>query len=52
MEYEHISLEAEGREEVTSKLELVRDRHWYLGHVYSYAMDEEIWHTDTSDEEW
>lgn len=51
-EYEHITLEASGREEVVAKLGKVRERHWYCGNVYSYAMDEEVWHTDTSDEEW
>lgn len=51
-EYEHITLEAKSREEVVAKLAQVRERHWYCGNVYSYAMDEEIWHTDTSDEEW
>ena len=51
-EYMHIALEAKGREEVVRTLERVRERHWYEGNVYSYAMDEEVWHTDTSDEEW
>lgn len=51
-EYEHITLEASGRDDVVRKLEKVRTEHWYCGNLYSYAMDEAEWHTDTSDEEW
>lgn len=51
-EYEHITLEATCRESVVTKLEEVKERHWYCGHVYSYAMDDDVWHTDTSMEDW
>ncbi|KAF2160743.1 hypothetical protein M409DRAFT_70272 [Zasmidium cellare ATCC 36951] len=50
--YSHITLEVKGREAVREKLEEVRERHWYHRPLFSYAMDEELWHTDTSDEEW
>jgi hypothetical protein len=26
--------------------------HWYGRNLFSYEMDESLWHTDTSDEEW
>ena len=51
-DYSDISLELVGRGEVESRLAALVDEHYYLGNVYSYAMDEEMWHTDTSDEEW
>lgn len=51
--YSHITLEVkESREAVRAKLEEVAERHWYHKPLFSYAMDEELWHTDTSDEEW
>ncbi|KAK3053864.1 hypothetical protein LTR09_005144 [Extremus antarcticus] len=49
--YDHIALEARGRAEVEMKLEQIVDKHWYQQPFYSYEMDEDIWHTDTSDEE-
>ena len=51
MKYEHIALEARGREAVEEWLEIVVEKHWYQGRVFTYAMDEGLWHTDTSDEE-
>ena len=51
-DYENISLEAQSREEVIMKLGKVVEQHWYQKPMYSYAMDESLWHTDTSDEEW
>ena len=50
--YDHITLEVSGREDVHKRLDEVRERHWYHKPLFSYAMDEELWHTDTSDEEW
>ena len=52
VKYEYIALEASEREEVEAKLLEVVDRHWYLRPLFSYAMDDALWHTDTSDEEW
>ncbi|EMC96994.1 hypothetical protein BAUCODRAFT_435168 [Baudoinia panamericana UAMH 10762] len=52
LKYEHIALRASGREEVRRKLEVVRERHWYLKPIMGYQLDEDLWHTDTSDEEW
>lgn len=49
--YEHIAFEAKGREAVQARLEVVVERHWYQQPIFSYAMDEGLWHTDTSDEE-
>lgn len=49
--YDHIALEAGNREEVVAKLEQIVDRHWYQKPIFSYEMDETLWHTDTSDEE-
>ena len=50
--YDYIALEASGRDQVESKLVEIVDRHWYHKPIFSYAMDDELWHTDTSDEEW
>lgn len=51
--YEHVNLQVEGRESVRRELErVVGGGHWYHGPLFSYLMDEEVWHTDTSDEEW
>ena len=50
--YDQIALEVSGRAEVAAKLEEVVDRHWYQKPMFSYAMDDSLWHTDTSDEEW
>lgn len=50
--YEHLNLEVSGREMVKRRLAEVVDMHWYHLPLFSYAMDEELWHTDTSDEDW
>ena len=50
--YDYIALEAKGREEVEKKVGEIVERHWYHKPIFSYAMDEGVWHTDTSDEEW
>ncbi|KAK5125553.1 hypothetical protein LTR85_000664 [Meristemomyces frigidus] len=50
--YEHLALRVEGREAVQKKLEEIVEQHWYHKPIFSYAMDEDLWHTDTSDEEW
>jgi hypothetical protein len=50
-QYENITLQA-GGEGVRVELERVRSRHWYHQPLFSYQMDEGVWHTDTSDEEW
>lgn len=42
----------EAREEVQRRLRGLAEGHWYGRNIFSYAMDEGIWHTDTSDEEW
>ncbi|KAF2484507.1 hypothetical protein BDY17DRAFT_248585 [Neohortaea acidophila] len=49
--YDHIALEGNGRADVQAKLERIVERHWYQQPIFSYAMDESLWHTDTSDEE-
>lgn len=51
-EYSDIALEVVGQEEAKAKLDEIVDKHWYRSRLYSYPMDEEMWHTDTSDEEW
>jgi len=50
-EYSHIALEARGRDEVKTKMGRCVEGHWYQKPVFSYALDEEMWHTDTSEEE-
>lgn len=50
--YEHVNLQFEGRKLVRKELAKVVEGHWYHGPLFSYLMDEEVWHTDTSDEEW
>ncbi|KAL1584408.1 hypothetical protein WHR41_06308 [Cladosporium halotolerans] len=49
----------EKREEIMRARRVVGDRvralvegHWYGRNTYSYEMDDLLWHTDTSDEEW
>ena len=49
--YEHLAVEAKGRQAVVQKLRVAVERHWYQRPVFGYAMDEGLWHTDTSDEE-
>ena len=51
-EYEYITLEADGRDVVVERLGSVAENHWYHKPIFSYEMDEEMWHTDTSDEDW
>ena len=51
-EYEHICLQADDREEVVERLGSVAEKHWYHKPIFSYEMDDETWHTDTSDEDW
>ncbi|KAK4621354.1 hypothetical protein CLAFUW4_07148 [Fulvia fulva] len=50
--YDHITMRVDGQEAVRAKLEEIAERHWYHRPLFSYAMDESQWHTDTSDEEW
>ena len=50
--YDDIALEASGREQVETEVTEIVDKHWYQKPLFSYAMDESLWHTDTSDEEW
>lgn len=52
-------LGGERRREIARVRSVVRERvgglvggHWYGGGVVSYALDEGVWHTDTSGEEW
>jgi hypothetical protein len=52
VEYDHITLEAKGSDLVQQKLQRVVEQHWYEKALHSYPMDEDVWHTDTSDEEW
>jgi hypothetical protein len=49
--YDYIALEASGRTHVEAQLARIVGGHWYQNPIFSYAMDEELWHTDTSDEE-
>ncbi|KAK3079706.1 hypothetical protein LTS18_004091 [Coniosporium uncinatum] len=49
----HIALEVQGdREEVREKVAELVEGHWYCRPMFSQAMDDGLWHTDTSDEEW
>lgn len=40
------------REAVGERVRALIDGHWYGRNTFSYEMDEMVWHTDTSDEEW
>jgi hypothetical protein len=40
------------RETVGEKVRALVEGHWYGKNTFSYEMDEMVWHTDTSDEEW
>ncbi|KAI5356585.1 putative F-box domain-containing protein [Septoria linicola] len=50
--YEHVNLQVKGRENVERELARVVKEHWYHPPLFSYLMDEAVWHTDTSDEQW
>ncbi|KAI6897383.1 hypothetical protein KC318_g10282 [Hortaea werneckii] len=56
-DYENITLQAdsgdfEGKDGVRKRIGEAIERHWYQKPVFTYAMDETVWHTDTSDEDW
>jgi hypothetical protein len=40
------------RETVGDRVRALVNGHWYGQNLFSYEMDETLWHTDTSDEEW
>jgi hypothetical protein len=40
------------RETVGDRVRALVNGHWYGRNLFSYEMDESLWHTDTSDEEW
>lgn len=40
------------RDAVSQRMQSLVEGHWYGSHLHSYDMDEGIWYTDTSDEEW
>lgn len=40
------------REAVGERVRALVGGHWYGRNTFSYEMDEMVWHTDTSDEEW
>lgn len=42
----------EAREAVSERVHALVEGHWYGKNTFSYEMDESLWHTDTSDEEW
>lgn len=50
-QFSHIALEARGLHDVKAKMERCVEGHWYQKPIFSYALDEEMWHTDTSEEE-
>jgi hypothetical protein len=43
---------ARAREAVGERVRSLVDGHWYGQNTFSYEMDEMVWHTDTSGEEW
>lgn len=50
-EYSAIAIRVDGREAVKARVEKLVEGHWYQEPTFSYAMDESLWHTDTSDDE-
>jgi len=40
------------RETVGDRVRALVNGHWYGQNLFSYEMDDFLWHTDTSDEEW
>ncbi|KAK4548459.1 hypothetical protein LTR36_009369 [Oleoguttula mirabilis] len=48
----HLTVRVHGKEAVHAKLGDLVEQHWYHKPTFTLAMDEELWHTDTSDEEW
>lgn len=51
-QYDHLTVEARGLDVVQLRIVELGERHWYRRALRSYAMDEDLWHTDTSDEDW
>ncbi|TKA28865.1 hypothetical protein B0A50_03276 [Salinomyces thailandicus] len=51
-DYEKITLQISGAENVRRSLGDVVEGHWYQKPLFTYEMDDMLWHTDTSDEEW
>ncbi|KAF2715958.1 hypothetical protein K431DRAFT_289820 [Polychaeton citri CBS 116435] len=49
--FDHITLQIQGLQEVKQRLDKIVETHFYGGSVFSYAMDEDLWHTDTSNAE-
>jgi hypothetical protein len=43
---------ARAREAAGERVRALREGHWYGRNTFSYEMDEMVWHTDTSGEEW
>ncbi|KAF2766673.1 hypothetical protein EJ03DRAFT_344944 [Teratosphaeria nubilosa] len=56
--YEHLALQVGdvgGERDVQAvkrRLAALVDGHWCVGPIFTYAMDDAVWFTDTSDEEW
>lgn len=51
-DYENITVHVQGRAAVRARLAELPAHHWYQKPVFTYAMDDTVWHTDTSEEEW
>lgn len=52
VDYENMSVDVRGLDLVQARVKQLVEGHWHNRNIFSYAMDETIWHTDTSDEEW
>jgi len=51
-EHHYVALEVKGKGAVHVKLADIVEQHWYQKPIFGHAMDDDLWHTDTSDEEW
>lgn len=40
------------RKAVAERVQVLVHGHWYGDNLFTYSMDDGLWHTDTSDEEW
>ncbi|WPH00816.1 Hypothetical protein R9X50_00364600 [Acrodontium crateriforme] len=47
-----VTLEATGIGHVANRLDQAISSHWYQRPIVSFPMDDGLWYTDTSDEEW
>lgn len=51
-DYDNLTIEVFNHEDVQRRIRGLADAHWSGTRLVTYTMYEDIWHTDTSEEEW